>query len=80
MVDLKEKMRTNSKQKKKNKNTLGADGAEAAVMAYETREATNGHKVTAKGPTGDKEEEEEQKAPTANGTVAAGNRTAEKQL
>lgn len=78
MVDLKEKMKTNSKQKKKNKKTSGAGGAAAATAELEAEAATNRHKATAEGPSGDEEEQEE--ATAANGTAAAGNRTAGKQL
>lgn len=76
MVDLKEKMKTNSKQKKKNKKTPGSGGAAGAVVEFEAEAATNGHKVAAEGPSGDEEEAEE--AATANGTLAAGNRAPEK--
>lgn len=77
MVDLKEKMKTNSKQKKKNKKTSGAGGPAAATVELEAEAATNGHKATAEGPSGDEEEQEE--ATTANGTVAAAMATPEMQ-
>lgn len=70
MVDLKEKMKTNSKQKKKNKKTSGTGGAASAPVELEAEAATNGHKVTAEGLSGDEEEVE---TTTANGTAAAGN-------
>lgn len=70
MVDLKEKMKTNSKQKKKNKKTSGAGGAASAAVEFEAEAATNGHKATAEGLSGDDEDEE---TATLNGTAAAGN-------
>lgn len=77
MVDLKEKMKTNSKQKKKNKKTSGVGGVASAAVEFEAEAATNGHKATAEGLSGDDEEEE---TAATNGTTAAGNRAAEKQL
>lgn len=74
MVDLKEKMKTNSKQKKKNKKTSAAGGAASAAVEFAAEAATNGHKATAEGLSGDEEEAE---TTTANGTAAAGNRAAE---
>lgn len=71
MVDLKEKMKTNSKQKKKNKKTSGAGEAVLAAVEFEAEAATNGHK----GPSGDEEVEE---TTIANGTASAGNKAAEK--
>lgn len=71
MVDLKEKMKTNSKQKKKNKKASGAGEAALAAVEFETEAATNGHKATTEGLSGDEEEEET----TANGTASAGNKS-----
>lgn len=74
MVDLKEKMKTNSKQKKKNKKTSGAGGAASSAVELDTEAATNGHKATEGGLSGDEGEVE---TTTVNGTAAAGNRAVE---
>lgn len=73
MVDLKEKMKTNSKQKKKNKKPSGAGEAALAAVEVEADAATNGHKATTEGLSGDKVVEETARV---NGTASAGKKTA----
>lgn len=69
MVDLKEKMKANSKQKRKTKKTPGAAGAAAVEVDGEV--ATNGQKATEQEPSGEDEDDE---VSSTNSSAAPGNR------
>lgn len=70
MVDLKEKMKANPKQKRKTKKTSGAGGAAgAAAVEVDGEAATNGQKATEQEPSGEDEEDE---VGSTNGSAAPG--------
>lgn len=69
MVDLKEKMKANPKQKRKTKKTSGA-----AAVEVDGEAATNGQKATEQEPSGEDEDDE---VGSTNGGAAPGNRERE---
>lgn len=72
MVDLKEKMKANPKQKRKTKKTFGAGGAAgAAAVEVNGEAATNGQKATEQEPSGEDEDDE---VSSTNSGAAPGNR------